>query len=356
MVNLLPVSVVPERLVRLPPCKLRVLLACTVTAPLLVSAPAITPKPLIEPVLARPPPLIVPPISTVPALAMVLVVVSVAPPSISSRPFEPMVLRLEPRLTSFEVVVSSDCTVAPAPARSMVARRVEMETLSASCSVDPAPMVKVPPVRIPADRLVRLPPSRLSVWPADTASAPVLVSLAAITPKPLTVPVLARLAAVNVPPPRSKIPALEIARVDVQFLPPRTSRTPAAPMAPRVESMAISVLELVSRLWMDEPAPLRMTVASSVAMLTFWLSSMFEAPSTSRLPPVRVVPERLVSVPGWRRTFSPPPTMMAPLLVKFAGLITKPWLPPKAISIVPSLMMRSLAKLPPERAAPPLPV
>ncbi len=93
-----------------------------------------------------------------------------------------MAVRPDSRLTSCEVPVFSDCTVAPGPARSSVAFRVAIWLLLASCSVDPPPTTKVPPVSVEPNRLESVPPTRLIVLPASTDSRPLLLNAVAIVP------------------------------------------------------------------------------------------------------------------------------------------------------------------------------
>ena len=194
-----------------------------------------------------------------------------------------------------------------------------MEALFASCNVAPAPTTMVPPVRTAPERFVRDPPTKLSVWPCCAKTTPLLVSVVANTPKPLTVPLLARLAGAKVPPPRTRLPALDMATLEDQFRPPSRFRAPAAVMVANDTSMATSVPDVVLNPCIAELVPLKVTVASSVTMIVFCGSSSVAPASASKAPPVRVVPETLLSAPATvsvpALASSVPELLIAPVIV-----------------------------------------
>ena len=114
------------------------------------------------------------------------------PPSSANTPDPVMVARLSFRPTSTPAPVSRPCTVEPAPSRISVVASIAMEVSSGRSRIAPASTSNTPPVSAEAERLVRTPSARLTVWPVCTASEPWFVTVCpavrAFVPDRLQVP------------------------------------------------------------------------------------------------------------------------------------------------------------------------
>ena len=99
---------------------------------------------------------------------------------------------------------------------------------------------------------------------------------------------------------------------------------------------------VVLSLWIVDPAPLSVMLASSVTMVTLSGSSRIEPASTVKAPPVRVLPERLVKIVGSIVTVSPLETARVPELVNVGVSIVNA--PPLEAPVIVPLFVRDFPK------------
>lgn len=123
-------------------------------------------------------------------------------------------------------------------------------------------------------------------------------------------------AVLNVEAPSSSAPLSVKPPAVVKPRPLNKWNAPPVAIVPRVVSICTWVALIVLKLSIAELLPLSVMLAASIRMAA-WLGSCSVPPaSASKLPPVRVLPDRLVKVVGSMTRVEPFPTESEPLLVK----------------------------------------